>query len=156
MRDNRSLRVLATLCLLVLFSGCASNQAKMAEEAANVPRLTKVMHVHVRHLNLPADGVLSQEQVRQVYSETLASNPSLALLEEQSLTVKWSSGEITLLILDGRTGAACFEDTSCTPKLDQRWYEFPHPPTTFTISHPQTCGCRQLDLKQKKEFSTSP
>jgi hypothetical protein len=126
----------------------------MLEEAADVPRLTKVMHVHVRHLNLPADCELSEEQVRLTYSEAIASNPSLVLPKEQSLAVRWCSGEIILLISDSRTGAALFEDASCTPQLDRRWYESAHPPRTFTISHPQTCGCGQSKPNQGEGHST--
>ena len=156
MRNYMKLRVSAALCLLVLLAGCASNHAKMQEEAADVPRLTKVMHFHVRCLNLPADCELSQEQVRLTYSEALASNPSLALPKQQSLAVKWCSGEIILLVRDNKTGTACFEDASCTPKLDWRWYEFSHPPSMFTISHPQTCGCRQSNPEQEKGHSSCP
>jgi hypothetical protein len=127
--------------LFVLLTGCLASQSTVEEKAASVPRLTRVMHAKAIQKQYQCDTNLSPEEVRQLFIQAIDENPSLDLFKGEQKSVRWCGGEVVLLLCDPKTGDAYFEDVSCTPHLDRRWYGSNSPPRNFTISHPETCGC---------------
>jgi len=122
-------------------TGCATTSQTSEAKAADVPNLTKVMHVYARRQHYPCLSNLPPAEVQILYGQAIAMNPALDEFNDDVKSVRWCSGDIILLLSDPETGAARFEDASWTPNLDRRWYETNCPPHTFTISHPETCGC---------------
>lgn len=130
-----------TLVIFVLLIGCSTSRYFPEEQAADVPRLTRVMHAATIRMHYTHDKNLTPEDVQQVFAKVIDENPAMIVFKSNLKQVKCCGGEIVLLLCDPETGNALFEDVSCTPSLDQRWYESNNPPQNFTISHPETCDC---------------
>lgn len=125
--------------VMALLVGCPNKHSIYVQQAVDVPRLTNLMHAAVIRMNHPCDAELLPDEVRQVYHRAVGENPSLDLFENNSMRIRCDSEEITVLLLDKDTGTALFEDVSCTPFLDRRWYDSGSPPQSFTISLPEDC-----------------
>jgi len=131
------------LIVLVLLVGCSTKKFTPDEQAADVPRLTRAMHAAFIRMNYPCETNLPPHEVEQMYAMVIDEHPVLDLFKSDLKLIRCNDGEIVLLLLDPDTGNALFEDASCTPFLDRRWIESDSPPQSFTISHPETCGCEE-------------
>jgi len=133
---------LFSLIALGLLAGCLTTRLSPQEEAAVVPRLTKTMHVYAIQRSYVGPTNLPPSEIQYLFAKAVTTNPALEMFEDDLKFVKWCDGEIIVLLCNPKTGVACYEDASCTPCLDQRWYECENPPRTFTLSHPDKCGCK--------------
>ena len=134
---------LLSIAIIGLLAGCLTVSPTPQEEAVVVPRLTKTMHVLVRRGGYGGPTNLPPAEIQALYEKAVATDPVLGMFRGDLKFLRWSNGQVDLLICDRKTGAAVFEDISCTAKLDRRWYEDGNPPQTFTISHPDSCGCNK-------------
>lgn len=129
---------LLLIIFFVLLASC-SKHIDNAELAVDVPRLTRSLHAAIIRMNHSCDSELLPGEVNQAFEKVVSENPALDLFERYPMRIMCASGEIDLLLLDKGTGKAIVEDISCTPSLDRRWYDTEAPPTSFTLSLPQSC-----------------
>lgn len=127
--------------VFALLTGCLAARSPFEEKAVSVPRLTRVMHAKAIRMQYQCNTNLSPDEVRKLFLKVIEETPVMGLFADDLKSVRWCDGEIVLLLCDPKTGVARFEDASCTPYLDRRWYGSNSPPHDFTISHPETCGC---------------
>jgi hypothetical protein len=128
------------LIATVLLTGCMTLWTTPQEEAAAVPRLTKVMHVLVRQGNYSSPTNLPPTEIKALYAKAVEIEPVLKMFKNDVINLRWSNGEVDILICNPR-GTALFEDISCTAILDKRGNELKD--NTFSICHPETCGCKK-------------
>ena len=133
---------LFSLIALGLLTGCLTTRLSQQEEAAVVPRLTNTMHVYAIQRNYVGPTNLSPSEIQFLFAEAVKTNPAFKMFENDLKFIRWRDSEIVVLLCNPKTGVACYEDVSCTPNLDRRWYECENPPRTFTLSHPDNCGCK--------------
>jgi len=130
-----------SLTAIVMLAGCLSIRPTPQEEAAVVPRLTKTMHVLVRQNGYGSPTNLPPAEILALYEKAVAIDPVLDTFRNDLKFVRWENGQVDVLICDPKTGKALFEDISCTARLDRRWYNDRNQPQTFTVTHPDSCGC---------------
>lgn len=135
------------LCIIsfvasVLLTGCLTTEITPPQEAPAVPRLTKVMHVLVRDGNYFDPTNLPPAEVKVLFAKAIKIEPVLETFKDDQIFIQLRNGQVDVLIFNPMTGLASFEDLSCTPRLDKRWYELENKPKTFTLSHPESCGCK--------------
>jgi hypothetical protein len=132
-----------SLVASVLLAGCLTTSITPPQEASAVHRLTNTMHVLVREGNYFDPTNLPPSEVKALFAKAVVIEPVLETFMDDQIFIQLRNGQVDLLICETNTNTAVFEDISCTPRLDIRWYERKDKTKTFTVSHPETCGCKK-------------